>query len=161
MYLFLLAGVKSYLQNVVRDSPQKVAQSTTVKREVILKHLLQAQKQKKTKRGKNLSVRVVGVGQESGAKLQDVVGSVKMEQNKPFVLFLASVLVVGTVASFGLVIQKWTEWTTSTLISLDKQQAVIEQKIETTNALIAQNHEMLKSIIRDQSKKAFFKVQNE
>ena len=161
MYLFLLAEVKSYLQNVVRDLPQKVARSTTVKREVTLKHLLQAQKQKKTKRGKNLFVRVVKVGQENGAKLQDVVGSVKMEQNKPFILFLASVLVVGTVASFGLVIQKWTEWTTSTLISLDKQQAVIEQKIETTNALIAQNHEMLKSIIRDQSKKAFFKVQNE
>ena len=83
-----------------------------------------------------------------------------MNQNKPIVVALASLIVVGTIGSFGMVIQRWSEWTTTTLINLDKQNAVIEQKLQSTNDLIAKNHEMLK-ILMNQSRKTIFKVENE
>lgn len=84
-----------------------------------------------------------------------------MDQNKPIVVALATLIVVGTVGSFGMVIQRWTEWTTSTLINLDKQNAVIEQKLESTNAMIAQNHEMLKALMGSNTQKTYYKVEND
>ena len=84
-----------------------------------------------------------------------------MDQNKPIVVALATLIVVGTVGSFGMVIQRWTEWTTSTLINLDKQNAVIEQKLESTNAMIAQNHEMLKALMGSDTQKTYYKVEND
>lgn len=161
MYHFLLGEAKSYLQNVGRASRQKEEPSIIAKQAVTSKLLHQIQKQKKIKQEKNRSVRVVVVGLVSGAKQQDVVGSAKMETNKPIVVALASVIVIGTIGSFGMVIQRWTEWTTTTLISLDKKQAVIEQKIESTNDLIAQNHEMLKALMGASTQKTFYKATNE
>lgn len=84
-----------------------------------------------------------------------------MDQNKPIIVALATLIVMGTVGSFGMVIQRWTEWTTSTLINLDKQNAVIEQKLESTNAMIAQNHEMLKALMGSDTQKTYYKVEND
>lgn len=84
-----------------------------------------------------------------------------MDQNKPIVIALAFLIVAGTIGSFGMVIQRWTEWTTSTLINLDKQNAVIEQKLESTNDMIAQNHEMLKALMGSNTRKTYYKVEND
>ena len=84
-----------------------------------------------------------------------------MDHNKPLVIALASLIVVGTFGSFGMVIQRWTEWTTSTLINLDKQNAVIEQKLENTNKMIAQNHEMLKALMSSDTRKTYYRVEND
>lgn len=84
-----------------------------------------------------------------------------MDQSKPIVVALATLIVVGTIGSFGMVIQRWTEWTTSTLINLDKQNAVIEQKLESTNAMIAQNHEMLKALMSSDTQKTYYRVEND
>jgi len=97
----------------------------------------------------------------SGVRPLEDVGNVKMDTNKPLVVVLASIIVVGTIGSFGMVIQRWTEWTTTTLISLDKKQAIIEQKLESTNSLIAQNHEMLKALMGANTQKTFYKATNE
>jgi len=161
MYHFPLEEARSFLQNVVRVLQQKAAPSTTVKQEVILKHLRQTLKQRKIKHVKNLSAQDQGVGQAREEGRRVGVGNVKMEQNKPIVIALAFLIVAGTIGSFGVVIQRWTEWTTSTLINLDKQNAVIEQKLESTNAMIAQNHEMLKALMGNNTQKTYYKVEND
>lgn len=161
MYLFPLDGVRNYLQNAVRVLQQRAVPSTTVKREVILKHLRQSLKQRKIKHVKSLSAQDQEVGRAKEAKPPADVGSVKMDQSKPIVVALATLIVVGTIGSFGMVIQRWTEWTTSTLINLDKQNAVIEQKLESTNAMIAQNHEMLKALMSSDTQKTYYRVEND
>jgi hypothetical protein len=161
MYLFPLDAARNYLLHAVRALQRRAAPSTTVKQEVILKHLRQSLKQRKIKHVRSLSAQDQGVGQAKEARPLEDVGSVKMDQNKPIVIGLAFLIVAGTIGSFGMVIQRWTEWTTSTLINLDKQNAVIEQKLESTNAMIAQNHEMLKALMGSDTQKTYYKVEND
>lgn len=161
MYHFPLEGARSYLQSVARVLRQKAVLNTTVKQEVISRLLRQTLKQRKIKHVKNLSALDQGVGQAKEARPQEDVGSAKMDQNKPIVIALAFLIVAGTIGSFGMVIQRWTEWTTSTLINLDKQNAVIEQKLESTNDMIAQNHEMLKALMGSNTRKTYYKVEND
>ena len=161
MYHFPLEGARSYLQSVAQVLRQRAVRNTTVKQEVISRLLRQTLKQRKIKHVKNLSAQDQGVGLVSGVRPLEDVGNVKMDTNKPLVVVLASIIVVGTIGSFGMVIQRWTEWTTTTLISLDKKQAIIEQKLESTNSLIAQNHEMLKALMGANTQKTFYKATNE
>ena len=161
MYLFPLDAARNYLLHAVRVLRQKAALDTTVKQEVISKHLRQSLRQRKIKHVKSLSAQDQEVGRAKEEKRPVDVGSVKMDQNKPVVIALASLIVVGTFGSFGMVIQRWTEWTTSTLINLDKQNAVIEQKLENTNKMIAQNHEMLKALMSSDTRKTYYKVEND
>jgi len=161
MYLFPLDAARNYLLHAVRALQERAAPSTTVKQEVISKHLRQILKQRKIRHVKSPSAPDQGVGLAKEAGPREDVGSVKMDQNKPIVIALAFLIVAGTIGSFGVVIQRWTEWTTSTLINLDKQNAVIEQKLESTNAMIAQNHEMLKALMGNNTQKTYYKVEND
>ena len=74
-------------------------------------------------------------------------GSVKMEQ-KNIIFTLATMLVVGIFASYGMVIKQWVDWTTTTLVDLDKRTAIMEVEAKHTNEMVAENHQMLKSLMK-------------
>ena len=67
--------------------------------------------------------------------------------NKPLVYTLAAMIVAGVFASYGIVIQKWVDWTSTTLVDLDKRTAIMETEMKHTNDMIAQNHQMLKILM--------------
>jgi mannitol-specific phosphotransferase system IIBC component len=70
-----------------------------------------------------------------------------MEQ-KHIIITLATMIVVSVVASYGMVIQKWVDWTTTTLVDLDKRTAIMEVEAKHTNEMVAENHQMLKSLMK-------------
>ncbi len=59
---------------------------------------------------------------------------------------LASIIVVGVVTSYGVVVQSWVEWSTTTLVDLDKRSAIMEVEVRRTNEMVLQNYEMLKAL---------------
>jgi hypothetical protein len=69
-----------------------------------------------------------------------------MEQ-KNIILTLASMFVVGIFASYGMVAKQWVDWTTTTLVDLDKRTAIMEIEMKHTNDMVAQNHQMLKTLM--------------
>jgi hypothetical protein len=73
-------------------------------------------------------------------------GTVRMEQ-KHIIFTLATMIVVGVVASYGMVIQKWVDWTTTTLVDLDKRTAIMGAEMKHTNDMVSQNYEMLKVLM--------------
>ena len=77
-----------------------------------------------------------------------------MEQ-KHIIITLATMIVVGVVASYGMVIQKWVDWTTTTLVDLDKRTAIMEIEAKHTNNMVAQNHEMLKVLMETVTKASY------
>jgi hypothetical protein len=143
-YLWVVA--RNDQSNREQDSLPKVEPSTTVKRDQILKLLRQVQKQKKIRLVRNLSVRAVVGGQEKEVRQRVGGGSVKMEQ-KNIILTLATMLVVGVFASYGMVVKQWVDWTTTTLVDLDKRTAIMEIEMKHTNEMVAQNHQMLKTLM--------------
>jgi len=62
------------------------------------------------------------------------------------VFMLASVIVVGVISSYGIVVQNWVEWSTTTLVDLDKRSAIMEVEVRRTNEMVLQNYEMLKDL---------------
>jgi hypothetical protein len=62
---------------------------------------------------------------------------------------LLGLLIAGVFASLGFVFKEWTTWASSTLVDLDKRTAVMETEIKHSNDMIAQNHEMLKTLMRE------------
>ena len=70
-----------------------------------------------------------------------------MEQ-KHIIISLATMIVVGVIASYGMVIQKWVDWTTTTLVDLDKRTAIMEVEAKHTNEMVSENHAMLKALIQ-------------
>ncbi len=62
------------------------------------------------------------------------------------VFMLASVIVVGVISSYGMVVQNWVEWSTTTLVDLDKRSAIMEVEVRRTNEMVLQNYEMLKDL---------------
>ncbi len=82
-----------------------------------------------------------------GARQRVDGGSVKMEQ-KNIILTLATMLVVGVFASYGMVVKQWVDWTTTTLVDLDKRTAIMEIEAKHTNEMVAQNHKMLKTLMK-------------
>ena len=70
-----------------------------------------------------------------------------MEQ-KNIILALATMLVMGVFASYGMVIKQWVDWTTTTLVDLDKRTAIMEIEAKHTNEMVAENHQMLKSLMK-------------
>jgi hypothetical protein len=129
-----------------RDSLPKVERNTTVKRDQILKLLRQTQRQRKTRAVRNLSVRVAVDGLVNAARQHARDGTVRMEQ-KHIIFTLATMIVVGVVASYGMVIQKWVDWTTTTLVDLDKRTAIMGAEMKHTNDMVSQNYEMLKVLM--------------
>ena len=81
-------------------------------------------------------------------------GTAKMEQ-KHIILTLATMIVVGVVASYGVVIQKWVDWTTTTLVDLDKRTAIMKIEAKHTNEMVAQNHQMLKVLMENIQKVSY------
>lgn len=69
-----------------------------------------------------------------------------MEQ-KNIILTLATMLVVGIFASYGMVIKQWVDWTTTTLVDLDKRTAIMEIEAKHTNNMVAENQQMLKALM--------------
>ena len=69
-----------------------------------------------------------------------------MEQ-KNIILTLATMLVVGVFASYGMVIKQWVDWTTTTLVDLDKRTAIMEIEAKHTNNMVAENQQMLKALM--------------
>ncbi len=63
------------------------------------------------------------------------------------IVTLASIIVVGVVTSYGVVVQSWVEWSTTTLVDLDKRTAIMELETKHTNQMVSQNQEMLKAIL--------------
>jgi hypothetical protein len=151
-YLWVVA--RNDQSNRERGSLPKVERSTTVKRDQILKLLRQTQNQRKTRLVRNLSVRVAVDGLANAVKRPVRDGTVKMEQ-KHIILTLATMIVVGVVASYGMVIQKWVDWTTTTLVDLDKRTAIMEVEMKHTNDVVAQNHEMLKVLMENIKKVSY------
>jgi hypothetical protein len=62
------------------------------------------------------------------------------------VFMLATVIVVGVISSYGIVVQNWVEWSTTTLVDLDKRSAIMEVEVRRTNEMVLQNYEMLKDL---------------
>lgn len=69
-----------------------------------------------------------------------------MEQ-KNIILSLATMLIVGIFASYGMVIKQWVDWTTTTLVDLDKRTAIMEIEAKHTNNMVAENQQMLKALM--------------
>ena len=151
-YLWVVA--KNDQLNRERGSLPKVEPSTTVKRDQILKLLRRTRSQRKTKLVRNLSVRVAVDGLVNAARRHARDGTVKMEQ-KHIIFTLATMIVVGVIASYGMVIQKWVDWTTTTLVDLDKRTAIMEVEAKHTNEMVAQNHEMLKVLMETVTKASY------
>ena len=70
-----------------------------------------------------------------------------MEQ-KNIILTLSTMLIVGIFASYGMVIKQWVDWTTTTLVDLDKRTAIMEVEAKHTNEMVAENHQMLKNLMK-------------
>lgn len=147
MLVYLWVVAKSAQSSKVQDSQPKAARNTTVKQDQILKLQRQVLKQRKIKLVKNLFAldRVAGLAKEAKQRVDG--GSVKMEQ-KNIILSLATMLVVGVFASYGMVIKQWVDWTTTTLVDLDKRTAIMEIEAKHTNDMVAQNHQMLKTLMK-------------
>lgn len=144
-YLWVVA--KSSQLKKEQDLPPKAEPNTTVKRDQILKLLRQTQSQRKTRLVRNLSVRVAVDGLAKEVKQRVGGGSVKMEQRN-IILTLATMLIVGIFASYGMVVKQWVDWTTTTLVDLDKRTAIMEIEAKHTNEMVAQNHQMLKTLMK-------------
>ncbi len=71
------------------------------------------------------------------------------------VVTLASIIVVGVITSYGVVVQSWVEWSTTTLVDLDKRTAIMELETKHTNEIVSQNQEML-ILLMEASKKASY-----
>ena len=151
-YLWVVA--KSSQLKKEQDLPPKAEPNTTVKRDQILKLLRQTQSQRKTRLVRNLSVRVAVDGLAKEVRQRVGGGSAKMGQ-KGIIWSLVTLLVTGIFASYGMVVKQWVDWTTTTLVDLDKRTAIMEVEAKHTNQMVAQNHEMLK-ILMDTITKASY-----
>ena len=81
-------------------------------------------------------------------------GSADMGQ-RSIIWSLATLLVTGIFASYGMVIKQWVDWTTTTLVDLDKRTAIMEVEAKHTNEMVAQNHEMLKVLMETITKASY------
>lgn len=146
MLAYLWDAAKSFPSKKVRDLPPKDARNTIVKQDQILKLQRQILKQSRKKVVRNLFALDRVAGLVNAAKLRGVDGNVKME-NKNLIITLATMVVVGVFASYGMVIKQWVDWTTTTLVDLDKRTAIMEVEAKHTNEMVAENQEMLKILM--------------
>ena len=80
-------------------------------------------------------------------------GSVSMLQKH--VVTLASIIVVSVITSYGIVVQSWADWSTTTLVDLDKRTAIMEVEAKHTNMMVTQNHDMLKALMEASRKTSY------
>jgi len=82
-------------------------------------------------------------GKVKEARLRVEGGNAKMDQK-----VILALIVAGVFGSVGFVFKEWTTWTSTTLVDLNKRTAIMETEIRHTNIMVSQNHEMLKSLIK-------------
>tara|TARA_R110002153_G_scaffold107205_1_gene247174 strand:+ start:102 stop:395 length:294 start_codon:yes stop_codon:yes gene_type:complete len=69
-----------------------------------------------------------------------------MEQ-KNIILTLSTILIVGVFASYGVFAKRWVDWSTTTLVDLDKRTAIMEVEAKHTNQMVVQNYQMLRELM--------------
>jgi len=69
-----------------------------------------------------------------------------MEQ-KNIILTLSTMLIIGIFASYGVFAKRWVDWSTTTLVDLDKRTVIMEVKAKHTNQMVAQNYQMLRELM--------------
>jgi hypothetical protein len=76
-------------------------------------------------------------------------------EKKNIIFTLATMLVVGVFSSYGMLTKQWVDWTTTTLVDLDKRTAIMEVEARYTSNMVSNNHEMLKILMKEITKVSY------
>ncbi len=56
-------------------------------------------------------------------------------------------LIIGIFASYGVFAKRWVDWSTTTLVDLDKRTVIMEVEAKHTNQMVSQNYQMLRQLM--------------